>query len=78
MSRAKRRAASGFRPKLHSRAERLSPQSLDIRSESLDLSRAKGRAASGFRPKLHSRAKSLSLQSLDIRCEKSGHESRQG
>ena len=60
MSRAKGRAASAFRPKLHSRAESLS-------LESLDMSRHKGRAASGFRPKLHSRAESLSLESLDIR-----------
>ena len=60
MSRAKGRAEFGFRPKLHSRAESLS-------LESLDMSRAKGSATSGFRPKLHSRAESLSLESLDFR-----------
>ena len=80
MGRAKGRAASGFRPKLHSRAESLSLECLEmsravgrvslylpkLSRESLVKSRAKGRAASGFRPKLHSRTESLNLESLDI------------
>ena len=37
MSCVKGRAASGFRPKLHSRAESLSPENVDIRSENCGL-----------------------------------------
>ena len=37
MSRAKGRASSRFRPKLHSRAESLSLESLDMSRESLDI-----------------------------------------
>ena len=66
MSRARSRATSGFRPKLHSRAESLSLESLDIRSGKSGHESRQGHAASGFRPKLHSRAESLSLQSLDM------------
>ena len=60
MSRVKGQAASGFRHKLHSRAESLS-------LEYLDMSHAKSRAASGFRFKMQSRAEKMSLENLDIR-----------
>ena len=78
MSRVNGRAASGFRPKLHSRTEKSSLESLEKMSGLSGTTCAKGRAPSGFRPKLQIRAKSLKLESLDIRSGKSGHESRQG
>ena len=78
MSRVKGRAASEFRPKLHSLTESSSLESLGKRSGMSGMTRAKSRAPSGFRPKLHIRAKSLILENLDLRYGKSGHESRQG
>ena len=77
-NRAKGRAASGFRPKLQSRAESFKPESLVIRSEKSGQKSAKGRAASRFRPKLQICAECSSRESLDIRSEKCGNESRQG
>ena len=79
MTRAKGLALSGFRPKLHSRTESSSLESLDIRSgKSGHESRQGPRRISEFRPKLHSRAESLSFESLVIRSGKSEHESREG
>ena len=67
MSRAKGRAASGFRPKLQNCAECSSRESLDIRSGKCGNESRQGRAASGFGPKLHIRAKSLSVESHVIK-----------
>ena len=78
MSRTKGRAASGFRPKLHSRAESLSLESLDIKSGKSGQESRQGSRRLRFRPKLRSRAESLSLECLDIKSENSGHESHQG
>ena len=58
MSRAKGRAASGFRPKLHSRAESLS-------LESLDMSRAVGRESLDI-PKLGGESLDMGRESLDM------------
>ena len=58
MSRAKGRAASGFRPKLHSRAESLS-------LESLDMSRFVGRESLDI-PKFGRKSLDMGRESLDI------------
>ena len=58
MSRAKCRAASGFRPKLHSRAESLS-------LESLDMSRFVGRESLDI-PKFGRKSLDMGRESLDI------------
>ena len=78
MSRSKGRAASGIRPKWHSRAESLNLESLVIRSRKSGHESRHGPRRIRLGTKLQSRAKSLSLQSLDIRSGKSQNESRQG
>ena len=66
MSRAKGRAASGFRPKLHSRAESSS-------LESLDMSRAVGRESLNI-PKFGRESLDMGRENLD-NIPKFGHES---
>ena len=58
MSRAKGRAASGFRPKLHSRTESLS-------LESLDMSHAMGRKSLDL-PNFDCESLDMGRESLDI------------
>ena len=78
MSRTMDGSASGFRSKLHSRAESFSLENLGIRSGKSGQESLQGSRRIRIGIKLQSRAESLSLESLDRRSGMSTHESRQG